>query len=264
MKSGDLALLAATLIAFATSVYLWFGGQREEAVRRDLGSLDSGVRHLRRDRDGEAMMETTTIFAIGVVTAALLAVFTVETVVLLRRSGEPQQAEGTPRTAGPADRLPEGRPWARPMRVLLATDGSRCSDAAIRSVAARSWPGGSDVEVVTVVHTRVPNIPEITLMGAAAHVQALEEDREKAPGRIDAALKLLAARPGLAIHSTILEGDPATAILDQARRENADLIVIGSHEYGPVKKMALGSVSQAVATQADCSVEIVRCPHTDA
>jgi nucleotide-binding universal stress UspA family protein len=209
------------------------------------------------------MMEPTTIFAIGVLTAALLTVFTVETVVLLRRSGEPPQAEVTPRPALPADELPGGRPWARPMRVLLATDGSRCSDAAIQSVAARSWPAGTDVEVATVVHTHVPDIPEITLMGSAAHVQALDEDREKAPGRIEAALKLLTGRPGLAVRSIILEGDPAAVILDQARRERADLIVIGSHGYGPVKKMALGSVSQAVATQADCSVEIVRCPHTD-
>jgi hypothetical protein len=32
MRSGDFAVLAATLIAFATSVYLWFGGQREEGL----------------------------------------------------------------------------------------------------------------------------------------------------------------------------------------------------------------------------------------
>lgn len=208
-------------------------------------------------------MEPTTIFTIGVVTTALLAIFTVETIVLLRKSGESPTVAARA-TTGPAATLPGGRPWVRPMRVLLATDGSQCSDAAIQSVAARNWPPGTDVDVVTVVHTRVPDIPEITLMGSAAHIQALEEDREKAPGRIDAALRVLEGRPGLAVRSTIVEGDPATALLDRACREKADLIVVGSHGYGPVKKIALGSVSQAVATQAGCSVEIVRCPHTDA
>jgi len=32
MKSGDYALLAAALVAFATSIYLWFGGQRDTGL----------------------------------------------------------------------------------------------------------------------------------------------------------------------------------------------------------------------------------------
>ena len=32
MRSGDYAVMAAALIALATSIYLWFGGQREEGL----------------------------------------------------------------------------------------------------------------------------------------------------------------------------------------------------------------------------------------
>jgi len=204
-------------------------------------------------------MAPTTIFIIGIVTTALLMIFTVETVVLLRRSGEVQPAALPPEST-PVQAMPGGRPWARPMRVMLAVDGSPCSQAAIQSVSARAWPAGTEVEVATVVHTRLPNIPEITLMGSAAHVQALEEDRERAPVRIEAARRALVGLPGVVVHTTTLEGDPAKSLLEEAERWNADLVVLGSHGYGPVKKMALGSVSQAVATHAHCSVEIVRCP----
>jgi hypothetical protein len=44
-------------------------------------------------------------------------------------------------------------------------------------------------------------------------------------------------------------------------QERSLRIVVGSHGFGPVRRRLLGSVSQAIALQAPCSVEIVRCPH---
>jgi nucleotide-binding universal stress UspA family protein len=41
------------------------------------------------------------------------------------------------------------------------------------------------------------------------------------------------------------------------------LIVVGSHGYRGYKRFLLGSVSQAIATQAKCSVEIVRARRGD-
>jgi nucleotide-binding universal stress UspA family protein len=55
-------------------------------------------------------------------------------------------------------------------------------------------------------------------------------------------------------------GSPKEAILDEAERWGADLIVVGSHGYGAIQRLFLGSVSLAVATNALCSVEIVRMP----
>ena len=61
-----------------------------------------------------------------------------------------------------------------------------------------------------------------------------------------------AARPGVA------SGSPKEVILDEADAFGADLIVVGSHGYGMVERFLLGSVSQAVALHAKCSVQIVR------
>ena len=54
-------------------------------------------------------------------------------------------------------------------------------------------------------------------------------------------------------------GFPKQIILDEAEGWGADLIVVGSHGRGLMGRFLLGSVSQAVALNARCSVEIVRC-----
>jgi nucleotide-binding universal stress UspA family protein len=125
----------------------------------------------------------------------------------------------------------------------------------------RPWPADSHIEVISVVYTRIPSFPDPQLMIEAAHVQALAEDRQRAPGRVQRAERCLAGNPGVSVTSKVLEGDPAEAILDEAERWDADLVVVGSHGYGRLKRRLLGSVSQALALHARCSVEIVRCPH---
>jgi nucleotide-binding universal stress UspA family protein len=52
-------------------------------------------------------------------------------------------------------------------------------------------------------------------------------------------------------------------ILSEAAEWNADLIVVGSHGRRGVNRLLLGSVSEAVALHAQCSVAIVRTPHAD-
>jgi len=53
---------------------------------------------------------------------------------------------------------------------------------------------------------------------------------------------------------------PARTILDTAKEWNADLIVVGSHGRRGFDRIAMGSVSEALAMHAHCSVEVVRIP----
>jgi nucleotide-binding universal stress UspA family protein len=62
----------------------------------------------------------------------------------------------------------------------------------------------------------------------------------------------------LAISTEILNGVAKDVIVGEAERWGAELIVMGSHGYRGLKKLWFGSVSQAVALHAPCSVEIVR------
>jgi len=62
----------------------------------------------------------------------------------------------------------------------------------------------------------------------------------------------------LAVETDVTMGSPRQGILDAAKEWGADLIVVGSHGYGFWSRALLGSVSQAVASHAKCSVMIAR------
>jgi nucleotide-binding universal stress UspA family protein len=54
--------------------------------------------------------------------------------------------------------------------------------------------------------------------------------------------------------SVVVMGRPAEDIVAVARDRSADVIVIGTHGYGPVKHLILGSVAERVLRQAECPV----------
>ena len=73
------------------------------------------------------------------------------------------------------------------------------------------------------------------------------------------AVKILRDKnPALIVTTMAIGGSPKSAILKEAQTLSADLIIVGSHGHGAVESFLLGSVSQAVALHAKCSVEIVR------
>lgn len=147
------------------------------------------------------------------------------------------------------------------MKILLAIDGSPYSDAALESVCRRPLPPNSEVRILTV---DAP-MDSSRLGGAspAAWEEVLKQLRAEANQRLhDAEAYVRKQCPDLRFTTMLGEGSPKEVILDEAARWGADLIVIGSHGYGAVKRFLLGSVSQAVAVNAPCSVEIVRIrPH---
>jgi nucleotide-binding universal stress UspA family protein len=147
------------------------------------------------------------------------------------------------------------------MKILLAVDGSPCSDAAIDEVARRPWPEGSLIKVLTAFELPMPPTPE----GWALPVSYSEEMdtalRKQAQNIVDGALQKLKAKldKSIALDATLLPGAPRIVILDEAESWQADLIVVGSHGYRAWERFLLGSVSQAVVSHANCSVEVVRC-----
>jgi nucleotide-binding universal stress UspA family protein len=66
------------------------------------------------------------------------------------------------------------------------------------------------------------------------------------------------ASAGLKATVAVLSGNPKEVILEESKKWNADLIVVGSHGRHGFKRFLLGSVSEAVAMNAHCSVVVVR------
>ena len=86
----------------------------------------------------------------------------------------------------------------------------------------------------------------------------IKSQRSRAAALLAATADRVRRAAGLPVSTALLEGSPKEAILDEAERWGADLIVVGSHGFGAVKRFLLGSVSHALALYAPCSVAIVR------
>jgi len=145
------------------------------------------------------------------------------------------------------------------MKVLLAIDGSQHSAAALEEVASRQWPAGTEVEVLTVVHSGTPLLLDPAFVMAAAYVETTQELRRLAPELLAAAAaRLTRDHPNLAITTKALEGTPRELIVQEAADWGADRIVLGSHGHGSLRQALLGSVATGVAADAACAVEIIR------
>jgi nucleotide-binding universal stress UspA family protein len=139
------------------------------------------------------------------------------------------------------------------MKILLAIDGSSYSDVAVAEVSRRPWPPQTEVRLITVD----PPVEGSLLRGQSATVfdEIIKVQRAEATRRLNAAAGVLKQRaPGLVVTPLLREGLPKEVILEEAERWGADLIVVGSHGYGAIRRLFLGSVSLAVATNAPCSV----------
>ncbi len=144
------------------------------------------------------------------------------------------------------------------MRVLVATDGSECAEAALRTVAERPWPAGAEIRVMA--------SPELPLISGAypyyppnvlAELSVANEAHAKAA--VQKGVEWV-KKAGLAVQGEVTEAQesPVRAILGMADLWGADLIVLGSHGRRGFDRYVMGSVSESVALHAHCSVEVTR------
>jgi nucleotide-binding universal stress UspA family protein len=147
------------------------------------------------------------------------------------------------------------------MRILLAIDGSPCSEAAVTEVLTRPWPADTEIRIVSAFEVPLSPSPEAWAISSEYYEQMERVAREQAQAIVDAAaVKIEAALDQtVSVTTAVLIGSPRSAILEESENWKADLILVGSHGYGPWQRLLLGSVSQAVVSHARCSVEVVRC-----
>ena len=140
---------------------------------------------------------------------------------------------------------------APPRRVLVATDASATSAGAERAGVEIAAQVGASLVFVSVIDPSRLRLP-----GGLFHtrVDQVRSQREVALAGIVARAREL----GVAAQFLIWEGEPGSSVIDAADAEGADLIVVGSHNRGPIGRRVLGSVSSYVVRHARGQVVVVR------
>jgi nucleotide-binding universal stress UspA family protein len=137
-------------------------------------------------------------------------------------------------------------------RILLATDLSATSDGASSQALDLARDLAADLLVVSVIDPTNGHIPD----RPAGRMDQLRADREL----IARGLVTRGRDSGVRVTFLIWQGDPGEAIVDAARSEAVDLVVVGSHGRGSMGRMLIGSVSDHVVRHAPCPVLVVRGP----
>jgi nucleotide-binding universal stress UspA family protein len=143
-------------------------------------------------------------------------------------------------------------------KILVATDGSECSKEALWRVAGRPWPTGSVFKVISIPEPFLPlgDFPQLELKEVEELNTAAVADAERYAKTGAEILK----KAGLEVTTGMpfpREND-ARKIVEEAEAWKADLVVVGSHGRRGFERWTLGSVSEHVALDAPCTVEVVR------
>lgn len=145
------------------------------------------------------------------------------------------------------------------MKILIATDGSKYSKAAVEECCRMILnPERDEVQVVSAYESAYPITAEPFAVSQEYYEKLDETVRTIAVGYVEDAQKAVTEKfPNAKLTTDVLHGAPDQQIIERAREWKADLIVVGSHGRGFWGRL-LGSVSDGVVHHAPCSVLVVR------
>lgn len=137
-----------------------------------------------------------------------------------------------------------------PLQSLIGVDGSPGAALAVAEVRKRAWPPDSEVFLVVVLDRSMSTAWDWMEEGFKDERAWMERILATSTEKLQAS--------GLSVSEIVEEGDPKEVLVEEAERLRADCIFLGARGLRRLERFLLGSVSTAVATRAQCSVEIVR------
>ena len=153
------------------------------------------------------------------------------------------------------------------MKLLVAYDGSACSEAALDDLVRAGLPESSEAHVISVAEVWLPVASNESAAPSTIGGSPELSKRVESGNRILAEVEVLANHakrriqrmfPSWRVTSEAIDGSPARAILERAADTAPDLIIVGSHGRSAISRHFLGSISQKVLTEAKCCVRVAR------
>jgi nucleotide-binding universal stress UspA family protein len=143
------------------------------------------------------------------------------------------------------------------VKILCPVDFSEGSTNALRYAVALGENFGAEVQLMHVVE--MPFMPSYTTAGIPELSVPVEQVQQESRRRLEELAEGYEdICPDLVTHVSM--GAPFVEIVQEAKRGEFDLIVIGTHGHGGLKHMLIGSVAEKVVRKAPCPVLTVKHP----
>ena len=137
--------------------------------------------------------------------------------------------------------------------ILVPVDGSDNSYRALDAALLLSEKLGSNITVIHVME----EFP-ITHIGSEKLLSEVLEAYKKENQDILSKCSEIATQKGLTIRTLLLQGNPASVILDYSKKEKFGILIMGSRGLGKFKELILGSVSGKIVHHSPCAVMLIR------
>jgi nucleotide-binding universal stress UspA family protein len=137
--------------------------------------------------------------------------------------------------------------------IVVGTDGSETAEEAVRQAADLARSAGARLDLVAAYPGPQPIWERLE---GSARTQPVDLRRVAEELLLRAAQQI--EGDGLEVNQEAREGDAASVLIDVAREQHADLIVVGDRGGTAVRRFLLGSVPNKISHHAPCSVMIVR------
>jgi nucleotide-binding universal stress UspA family protein len=138
-------------------------------------------------------------------------------------------------------------------KILAAVDGSEPSEHALNQAIEFAVKWNAELLIVSVV-------PEISPLVYAHVLEQIKKAMIESLQRVltEASAKIKDDHPDIKVETRLEEGRPADVIVETAREEDVDLIVIGSRGIGGITGCILGSTSRSVVNSCTKPILIVK------
>ena len=152
-------------------------------------------------------------------------------------------------------------------KILIGYDGSAGADAILEDLSHAGLPAELDAILMSVADVWLPPDSALLEPGFPEKIPpAVQAARKRARHELEAARALAEGacrrlrdlHPKWRLQAQACGDSPGWALVKKADAERADLVVVGSQGHSALERFFLGSVSQKVAAEANCSVRIAR------
>jgi len=147
------------------------------------------------------------------------------------------------------------------MKILIAVDGSRYSEAAVNSIKALRIGKDAEVTLLTVIPDHVfpggRTLAELLGRSTALRRQLRRVEEEEASELLTGLSKRIAGR-GVKVETVIRRGSPADGIIKACRSIGVDMVLVGLKGTSDAREFLLGGVAHKVIKYAPCSVLVAK------